>query len=340
MTIRARILGIDYHLPERVETNEDLRRENPDWKVEKIFEKTGIRSRHIAADDETAGDLAFHASEKLLQHNLAPTEKIDYLLYCTQSPDYFLPSTACILQERLKLGKHIGALDFNLGCSGYVYGLQLAKMLVETGAARHVLLVTADTYSKYIHPNDRTVRTLFGDAAAATLVGPADDEPGQIGEFVVGTEGKGAENLIVPSGGFRLPRSASTAEERTDSAGCVRSQDNLFMDGQAIFAFAMNTVPGIIVALLSKSGLSADQIGWYVYHQANKFILENLALCSRIPAEKMVYHLETVGNTVSSSIPLSIQAYVEAGRIQPGQRLMLIGFGVGLSWAGCVVTWG
>jgi 3-oxoacyl-[acyl-carrier-protein] synthase-3 len=337
--VRTKILGISYHLPDKVVSNDDLGRENPDWKMDKIYEKAGIWSRHVAAEDETAGDLACEAVRKLLDRNLAPRDQIDYLLYCTQSPDYLLPSTACVLQDRLGLGTHTGALDFNLGCSGYVYGLQLAKSLVQTAAARHVLVVTADTYTKYIHPRDRTVRTLFGDGAAATLVGPSKEGSGEIGEFVLGTDGAGAKKLIVPSGGFRLPRSADTAQERMDEVGCVRSQDNLYMDGQAIFRFAIHTVPSLISALLARSGRTVDEIDWYVYHQANKFMLESLAQCSNIPPEKMVYHLETVGNTVSATIPLSIQAYVEAGRIKPGQRLMLIGFGVGYSWGACVVTW-
>jgi len=338
--VRARILGISDHLPERVVTNDDLARENPDWKMDKLYEKGGIWSRHVAAEDETAGDLAFRAARELLARNLVDIDQIDYLLYCTQSPDYLIPTTACILQDRLGLGTHIGALDFNLGCSGYVYGLQLAASLVHTGAARHVLLLTADTYTKYIHPRDRTVRPLFGDGAAATLVGPSADGPGCIGPFVLGSDGRGADKLMVPAGGFRLPRSPETAREKSDEVGCVRSQDHLFMDGQAIFTFALDTVPPVITALLEKAGCALDQVDWFVYHQANKFMLDNLAASSRVPPEKMVYHLETVGNTVSSTIPMAIQAYVGCGRIRPGDRLMLIGFGVGYSWGACMLTWG
>jgi 3-oxoacyl-[acyl-carrier-protein] synthase-3 len=216
----------------------------------------------------------------------------------------------------------------------------LAKSLVETRAARNLLLITTDTYSKLIHPKDRGVRALFGDGAAATLVGGAEDGQGCLGGFVVGTDGSAAANLIVPSGGFRLPRSAKTAIELQDEQGCIRSQDHLYMDGQAIMSFALNRVPRAVTALLQRSGLTADQVDWYVYHQANKFMLGNLAMCSRIPAEKMVYHLETVGNTVAASIPLALEAYVQRGQIQPGHRLVLVGFGVGLSWAVCLATWG
>lgn len=340
MNMRARILGIEYHLPQATESNEDLAREHPDWQMDKIYEKSGIATRHIATAEETASDLGYLAARKLLETQLIDPSEIDYLLYCTQSPDHFFPSAACVLQDRLALGKHIGAFDFNLGCSGYVYGLQLAKQFVEAGTARNVLLITADTYTKYIHPHDRSVRTLFSDGAAATLVSPASDGLGEIGPFVLGTNGKGAENLIVPSGCFRTPRSPETAEEYTDDTGCTRSRDNLYMNGPAIFTFAITTVPKTIRTLLAEASLSPEDVDWYVYHQANKFMLENLAVRSKVPPQKMVLAMEDVGNTVSSSIPIALQRYVEAGRIQPGHKLVLVGFGVGYSWGACVVTWG
>jgi 3-oxoacyl-[acyl-carrier-protein] synthase III len=209
--VPAAILGIAYHLPARVETNDDLARLNPDWDMPRLVEKSGIRQRHIAAPDETAGDLGFLAAERLLGQNLVPTAEIDAILLCTQSPDYFLPTTACVLQNRLKLGKHVAALDFNLGCSGFVYGLYMAKCFIESGAARNVLLITAETYSKFIHPRDRTVKTLFGDGAAATLIGRAE-APG-LGQFVLGTDGAGFNDLLVPAGGLRMPRTHHTAQE-------------------------------------------------------------------------------------------------------------------------------
>jgi len=329
------ILGIDYYVPERIETNDDLARENPSWQMDRFESKCGISARHIAAPGETASDLGYRAARKLLDRQIVPAEDIDFLLYCTQSPDYFLPSSACILQHRLGLKTEMGALDFNLGCSGFVYGLYMAKQFIASGTARNVLLITADTYTKYIHPQDRSVRPIFGDGAAATLVGPV--AAGGIGPFVLGTDGAGAAKLIVPSGGLRLPRSAETAREVTDISGCVRSQDHLFMDGMALMSFTMDVVPQAINTVLQKAGLSDKDIDWYVYHQANRFMMKHLANASHIAWQRMVFSMEDIGNTVSASIPIAMARYTDEGKMHPPQKLVLVGFGVGYSWAACTI---
>jgi 3-oxoacyl-[acyl-carrier-protein] synthase-3 len=334
------ILGVSYCLPSPVQTNDDLRRDNPDWRLDELEGRTGtgIAARHISGEGQTASDLACQAGTALLARGIVERQEIDYVLFCTQCPDQFLPSAACILQERLGLGKHVGALDIDLGCSGFVYGLQLATVLANTGQARNVLLLNADTYTKYIHPRDRSIRPLFGDGAAATLVGPAR-HGGSIGSFIVGTDGSGAGNLCVPSGGSRLPRSAATARETTDANGCTRSQDNLFMDGPAIFSFATKVVPPLVESLLAKSSLSPGDVNWFVYHQANEYMLERLARRSEIPAAKMIIDVHSTGNTGSPSIPIAIQRAVEMERIRAGQRLVLVGFGVGYSWGACDLVW-
>ncbi len=335
----ARILGLSYHLPERTETNEQLAAENPDWDMNRAVRKLGITARHIAAADETASDLGVIAARELLDRNIVDVSEIDYLIFTTESPDQFLPPSACQMQSRLGLARHVGAFDMNLGCSGFIYALHLAKSLVDGGGVRNVLLVLADTYTKYIHPRDRTVRRLFGDGAAAALVGNSA-EGERIGSFVLGTDGAGADSLIVPAGGMRLPKSAETAIARQDASGCTRGPENLFMDGPAIFAFANEIVPPMIDDVLAKAQLTRDEIDWFVYHQANKFMLDRLAQLTDVPDEKMVLDVEHVGNTVSASVPIAIQTYVDAGRIKPGHKLLLAGFGVGLSWGACVVTWG
>ena len=166
--MKAAIRAIEYYLPETVLGSDDLTREFPDWSVAKIESKTGIRERHIASGSECSSDLGIAAAKKLFDSGAVSPSEIDFLLFCTQSPDYFLPTTACMMQAALGIPKTAGALDFNLGCSGFVYGLGLAKGLIETGQAKSILLITAETYSKFIHPRDRSVRTIFGDAAAAT----------------------------------------------------------------------------------------------------------------------------------------------------------------------------
>ena len=332
------IIGIQTHLPASVVTNDDLGRIHPDWDMPKLQAKTGIRQRHVAAAGETALDLATSACQKLLARDLIPSDRIDYLILCSQSPDYFLPSGACLLQERIKLRKEIGAFDFNLGCSGYIYGLQLATALLESGNAGNVLLVTADTYTRFIHPRDRMLRILFGDGATATLVG-ASSGAGSITSFVVGTDGKGAGNLMVPAGGLRLPPSEETARETTDSLGNIRSQNHLFMDGGAIFTFAIRTVPALVSQILTKAGRSKDQVDWFVFHQANEFMLDELIKRMGLPAAKVLRRYEDIGNTVSSSIPMALEPALREGRIRSGQTLLLAGFGVGYSWGGCLLTW-
>lgn len=337
MTVK--IESIEYILPEGVLTNEDLSKEFPKWSVEKIFDKTGIKKRHIVSKEEFASDLALKAAEKLFSVNGIKREEIDYLLYCTQSPDYYLPSTACILQTQLGLSNSMGAFDFNLGCSGFVYGLGLAKALIETNQASKVLLITSETYTKYIHPGDRSVRTLFGDAAAATLLCGEAGGDVKIGPFVYGTDGSGAGNLIVPAGGLRKPISKETGLERTDSEGILRSENNLYMNGAEVFSFSLQRVPEAVKAILLKAGMTDENVDLYIFHQANKFMLDYLRKKCHIPENKFFMNFQEIGNTVSSTIPIALKDAESGGALKKGMNVVLVGFGVGYSWAACIVKW-
>ena len=337
--MKAAIRAIEYYLPAGTVTTEDLAAQFPGWSVAKIDDKTGVRVRHIAGPDECASDLAVEAARKLFASGACKPEEIDYLLLCTQSPDYFLPTTACLVQERLGIPTSAGALDFNLGCSGFVYGLGMAQGLVETGQASRVLLLTAETYSKFIHPLDKSVRTIFGDAAAATLITALDSGRAMMGPFVYGTDGAGARNLIVPAGGLRRPRSKETALEVDDDYGNRRSQDHLFMDGAEIFNFTLEAVPQSVSSLLRKAGKTCDQIDLFVFHQANRYMLDHLRKRMKLPPEKFVVSMAHCGNTVSSTIPIALRDALEEGRLQAGQTAMLVGFGVGYSWAATLVEW-
>ncbi|MCV9926873.1 ketoacyl-ACP synthase III [Flavobacterium sp. LS1R49] len=331
--MKANIKAISYYLPEAILSNDLINQEFPEWDIEKISSKTGINSRHISADDEFSSDMAVKVAEKLfVEHNIDKST-IDFLLFCTQSPDYFLPTTACIIQERLGLNTSIGALDFNLGCSGFVYGLSLAKGLIAGGMAKNVLLITSETYSKFIHPKDKSNKTIFGDAAAATLI---SSEAGfcSIGNFVFGTDGKGAENLIVKQGGMRFPV-LSDNEDISDEFGNVRNDKNLFMNGTEIFNFTGEFVPRLTEAILEKSNLTKDNIDLFIFHQANKYMLNHLRKKIKIPEEKFFLAMQHCGNTVSSTIPIALYEAQKQGRLENCYNLILAGFGVGYSWAAC-----
>ena len=337
--MKAAIRAIEYYLPEKAVTTEQLSVEFPEWSVQKIDEKTGIQARHIAGEDECSSDLAVAAAQKLFASGVCAPRDIDYVLLCTQSPDYFLPTTACLIQDRLGIPTSAGALDFNLGCSGFVYGLGLAQGLIESGQATNVLLLTAETYSKFIHPRDRSVRTIFGDAAAATLLSAVEADGPLIGPFVFGTDGRGANNLIVPTGGLRRARTAETAREITDDSGSVRTQDHLFMDGAEIFNFTLKAVPQSVCQLLERSRKTLEEIDLFVFHQANRYMLEHLRRKIKVPQDKFCVAMSHCGNTVSSTIPIALKHAQLEGRLKPGDLTMLVGFGVGYSWAAGLARW-
>jgi 3-oxoacyl-[acyl-carrier-protein] synthase III len=335
--MNASIAAIEYYLPERISTAQDLAEEFPEWSLQQIAEKTGILKRHIAAPDECSSDLGVCAAQKLFASGACRADDIDFVLFCTQSPDYFLPSTSCVVQDRLGIPQSAGALDFNLGCSGYIYGLGLAKGLIESEQAVSVLLITAETYSKFIHPRDKSVRTIFGDAAAATLV-RRDNGP-HIGPLVYGTDGAGAKNLIVPAGGMRCRQPAGASSVTTDEFGNMRGDANLFMDGPEVFNFTIRQVPKSIQEVLNKSGLTMDAIDLVVCHQANRYMLEHLRKKLRIAENKFFIEMSHCGNTGSSTIPIALKSAVEQKRLKSGDRLLLAGFGVGYSWGTSIVKW-
>jgi 3-oxoacyl-[acyl-carrier-protein] synthase-3 len=337
--VPARIAAIATHVPDRILSNEELAALFPNWPAEKILSKTGIRERRIAASDETASDLGCKAAEKLFVEQGVARDEIDFLIFCSQASDYVLPTTACLLQSRLGLNRQIGALDVNLGCSGFVYCLSLAAGLIAAGAASNIIVITADTYSKYINNRDKSVRTLFGDGAAATLICAAEESASsRVGPFVFGTDGEGARDLIVETGGFRTPRCEASAIEIEDTSGNVRSGDNLYMDGARVMSFTLREVPKAYRSLLREAGSTEAEVDFLVLHQANRFMLDALQKKMAVPDAKLPRHFENIGNTVSSTIPFVLAKLMENGQMAPGTRIMLIGFGVGLSWAGASVV--
>jgi len=329
--MKAYIKGISYYLPEKVLTNEQLIEEFPEWSVEKVVSKIGVNQRHISAENETAGDMAVKAAEKLFEeYNISPGQ-IDFILLCTQSPDYFLPTTACILQDRLGIPTHSGALDFNLGCSGYVYGLSLAKGLIYSETAKNILLLTSETYTKYINQKDKGNRSIFGDAASATLV--STDGFAEIGNFGLGTDGRGAENLIVKTGASKY--NSALNETVNDEKGFVSSSEHLYMNGSEIFNFTLESVPPLIEQTLKKNDTRMEDIDLFVLHQANKFMLNTIRKVCGIEKEKFYIDMENLGNTVSSTIPIALKDAMLDESISNGNTVLIAGFGVGYSWGAC-----
>ena len=325
--MKAYIKKIEYYLPEKVE-------ENPAGRLRK---KTGIERRHICREGEIASDLAVKAAEKLFASGVEK-KSIEYLILCTQSPDYYLPTTACLLQHRLGLPTSIGAVDYNLGCSGYIYGLGLAKGLIESNQVRNVLLLTAETYSKYIHSDDNAVRPLFGDGATATLITAVDTDVEGIFGITYGTDGSGGKNLIVPVGGMKQPYAATELEDLYDHYGNHRTNRNLYMSGSAIMNFTLENIPGMVDEILGKTGLKREDVDYYVFHQANHFMLEFLQEKCSLTDCPYWNDVRNYGNTVSSSVPIALHDMLHANVDKKMANVMLAGFGVGLSWAGCMVN--
>lgn len=328
--MKVYIKDIAYYLPTEVLTNEHIASQFPEWSADKVANKVGITERHIAAENETATDMAYQAAERLFTQGI-DRNTVDFIILCTQSPDYFLPSSACILQDRLGLSKNCGAFDFNLGCSGYEYGLAIAKGLIVAGIAKNILLLTSETYTKYLHPQDKGNRTIFGDGASATLV--STEGFAEIGAVVVGTDGSGAENLIVRSLGAKNKQ--LMADEHYDEDGTIISGDHLYMHGGNVFNFTTDVVPPMVDELLEKSNLQHDDVDLWVFHQANKYMINYLRKLLDIDKDKFYIFMEKVGNTVSSTIPIALYEARKENRLHG--NILLAGFGVGLSWGGVML---
>ncbi len=337
MGMKAAIRAVTSFLPAGELTNDQLAREFGVPYGNQIFEKTGVAVRHVSGPDECASDLAVVAAKRLFESGSCAAEDIDFLILVTQMPDYFTPTTACLVQDRLGIKTSCGAIDVNLGCSGYIYGLALAKSLVEAGTATNVLLITADTYTKWINLKDRSTRTLFGDGAAATLVNGVESESDLIGPFVLGSDGGGGKDIIVPAGGFRRRVTPETSIEKEDESGSIRSEENVYMNGGEVLAFTIRTVPPAINELLQKSRMTLDDVDLVIPHQANKFMLDRLRAKLKIPVEKYWVDMKESGNTVSATIPIAIESARKQGRLKTGHRALLAGFGVGYSWGATMV---
>lgn len=329
------IKHISYSVPKQTFSNSDYFEVFPETQSNPNLDKIGIENRHIAVK-ELASDLAVDAANKLfIEHNVNPSE-IDFVIFCAQEFDFYTPTTACVIQNRLNIPTHAGALDINLGCSGFVYCVGVAKGLIEAMGVKNVLLLTSSTLTKKIHALDKSSRYVFGDGAAATLISKSNLDG--IGPFLMGTEGKEHEKIIVTDGGARNPITTTSSNLITDDYGNSHSNETFFMNGASIFVFALKTVPKLVFDLLEKSQLEKEEIDLFVFHQANEFLLRTLQRKLNIPDEKFFIYMKEVGNTVSSTIPIAMYHAIKSEKVKSGQKVMIVAFGVGLSWAGTIIT--
>jgi len=329
---------IEYCLPDRTVTNDELCAQNPSWNIDHIFFRTGISTRRWARDGETAFDLGHAAAQKALEKSNIPVGSIDALIFCTQSPDYIFPSNSSLLHGRLGLRTSVAAFDLNIGCSGFIYGLAIAKSMMNAFGYKVVLLVTAETYSRYSHPQDKSTRTLFGDGGAATLLISESGASDFIG-FELGSDGKKWDRLVIPAGGARTPRSESTSLPISDIQGNIRSADNGRMDGHAIYNLVGTDVAESIRTLMIRNQVTVADFDLFLFHQASKVVLDRIEECLGVPREKTFRNLKDLGNIGPASLPILMKDAESAGKLVRGNLVLLASFGVGMSWGSCIVRW-
>jgi 3-oxoacyl-[acyl-carrier-protein] synthase-3 len=325
----AQIIGWGYQVPEKVITNRDLE-QIVDTTDEWIRDRTGIEERHVAADpQETTASLGVAAARKALEVADIPPNKIDLIICATSSPEYPFPSTGSIIQDALGASR-AGAFDLSAACSGFVYGLSLARGMILAGDAEYILVVGAETLSRIVDWTDRNTCILFGDGAGAVLVA-ASDVPGGIMAVELGSDGSGANTLIIPGGGSAMPTSLESV-----SSG----SHYIKMDGKAVFRFATRVMAEATTRVLARAGLTPADVDLVVPHQANVRIIQNSVLKQlKIPEDRVFINLHRYGNTSTASIPIALCEAIEMGKVKPGDKLVFVGFGAGLTWAACAVQW-
>lgn len=329
--MNATIKRIVYNFPKRLVTNADLMAENPMWDLSTVVKKTGVEQRYFADEDETALDLSIGACKEFFKLSGVEPYEVDAILFCTQTPDYVMPPNSSLIHRHFDFRKDVMAFDINLACSGYVYALTIAKSLIVSSVVRNVMLITADTYSKLIHPRDRSTRSLFGDAASVSYITACSEQTGILAQSLA-SEGKYFKKFYVPAGGFKMPKSESTSQVDIDNAGNMRSEENIVMDGMGIWNFIRSKVPEHILNFLDEQDVKIKDIDMFIFHQASALTLDSLQKALKIPDSKLFRNIHKYGNTVSSSIPIALAEAFDQGLINRGNLVLMSGFGVGLSY--------
>ena len=330
------IEAIAFSLGKGTVTNEQLQLENPNWDMTKTLERTGVVSRPLALSGCTALDLAHEAAVEVMSMARLGTSDIDALIFCTQTPDHILPPNSTLLHGRLDMPNNVMAFDISHACSGFMYSLGIARSLVASGTARRVLVITADTYSRLIHPLDRSIRPLFGDGAAATIVSGQNPRM-TVMDISFGTSGKHAHRFMIKNGGARHKTEAMEDTTVLDGGGRINSPNHIHMDGLGVLSFFNSVVPTAVREILVKHDKKLDDISLFVFHQASQLALDGIARSLKLPRERLVIDMEDTGNLVSASIPVVLAKLLARHSVSKGELFVLCGFGVGLSWATALV---
>lgn len=339
MTNKVSISAISYYLPEVVESNMALAEEFPGKVDPKLIENIGIRSRHLAPEGMRASDMGVIAGKQLLEETGFPKEQVQALVYTSLNHDYITPATSCLVQHQLGLSTSIASFDLNHGCSGFVYSLALVKGIMCAHNIDNVLLITSTIPTRYVHPRNLAIRLLFGDAAAATLIQRTPEgSNADIGNFELGTDGGGYNKIVIRDGWDRNPLSDTSLLEKTDQFGNVYTDSSIDMDGPGTFFFILKNVPRIIEETLRKNDLALDDIDLFVLHQANYYALEQVRAKLKLAPERFYYHMDQTGNTIQSTIPIALKEAMKEGRVKPGTKVLIAGFGTGISWGATVLA--
>ncbi|MFK5856956.1 MAG: ketoacyl-ACP synthase III [Bacteroidota bacterium] len=334
--MQNKIQDISCYFPETVLTNEHLQEEFPKLKVPELTRLTGVKKRYICDDDQTSTDLGIAAANKLFKESKISKDDIDYIIFCSAGGDYITPASSTIIHNKLELPANCGAFDFNQGCTGYIYGLSIADSIITAGNAKNILLITAEAITKTIHTKDSSNRAIFGDAATASII-TKKDTPNRFGKFIFGTDGSKFDKIIIKHGRERFPLAKFAHEDTIDGYGNVRNDANFYMDGAEVFNFSVSKAPELVSQLLAESNLEFNDIDFFIFHQANRIILETIGLKLKIPRNKLIIDVENTGNTVSSTIPIALHNAISSGTIGSGNTLLIAGFGVGFSWGGTIL---
>ena len=321
------IIGIGSFVPEKILTNKDLEKivdTNDEW----ISERTGIKVRHIVADGENTSDIAAKAAERALQDAGLTADDIDLIVVATATPDMLFPSTACLVQTKLKAGK-AAAYDLAAGCSGFMYAIVTASQFIKTGLYKHVLVIGAEALSRILDWTDRNTCVLFGDGAGAVVLGEVPEGYGILGSNL-GADGSGGDLLCLPAGGTSRPATEETVRNRLHF---------VHMAGNEVFKFAVKVMGEAALNALEHAKIETSEVDWLIPHQANIRIIQSAAKRLKMPMEKVIVNVDKYGNTSSASIPIALEEAIHDGRIKSGQVITMVGFGAGLTWASAVMRW-